>query len=134
MIRYPFLVPLGRGDFTLLSGDFRGFFRTRRNCRTRLPIQIVTVGRSGRVYNGLAQGTLCPDVIESVSFKGPSATIKTHHNVGGLPPNMRLKLVEPLREPFKDEVRGLGAGVARAALRGAVHRAVGDQFTCLFVR
>jgi GMP synthase (glutamine-hydrolysing) len=57
----------------------------------------------------LAQGTLYPDVIESVSFKGPSATIKTHHNVGGLPPGMRFKLIEPLRELFKDEVRELGA-------------------------
>ncbi len=53
----------------------------------------------------LAQGTLYPDVIESVSFKGPSATIKTHHNVGGLPERMNLKLIEPLRELFKDEVR-----------------------------
>jgi GMP synthase (glutamine-hydrolysing) len=57
----------------------------------------------------LAQGTLYPDVIESVSFKGPSATIKTHHNVGGLPERMRFKLVEPLRELFKDEVRQVGA-------------------------
>ena len=49
-----------------------------------------------------------PDVIESISFKGPSATIKTHHNVGGLLKNMKLKLIEPLRELFKDEVRALG--------------------------
>ncbi len=56
----------------------------------------------------LAQGTLYPDVIESISFKGPSATIKTHHNVGGLPEKMNLELIEPLRELFKDEVRRLG--------------------------
>ncbi len=56
----------------------------------------------------LAQGTLYPDVIESVSFKGPSATIKSHHNVGGLPEDMDMALIEPLRELFKDEVRALG--------------------------
>ena len=56
----------------------------------------------------LAQGTLYPDVIESVSFKGPSATIKTHHNVGGLPEEMNLEVVEPFRELFKDEVREIG--------------------------
>ncbi len=56
----------------------------------------------------LAQGTLYPDVIESISFKGPSATIKSHHNVGGLPDHMDLELIEPLRELFKDEVREVG--------------------------
>ncbi|MCF8719816.1 glutamine-hydrolyzing GMP synthase [Nitrospina gracilis] len=60
-------------------------------------------------FTYLAQGTLYPDVIESVSFKGgPSAVIKSHHNVGGLPENMKMELVEPLRELFKDEVRKLG--------------------------
>jgi GMP synthase (glutamine-hydrolysing) len=56
----------------------------------------------------LAQGTLYPDVIESVSVKGPSATIKTHHNVGGLPPDLPFELIEPLRDLFKDEVRRIG--------------------------
>ncbi len=56
----------------------------------------------------LVQGTLYPDVIESVSFKGPSAVIKSHHNVGGLPEKMKLRLIEPLRELFKDEVRAIG--------------------------
>jgi len=67
----------------------------------------------------LAQGTLYPDVIESVSVHGPSATIKTHHNVGGLPEVMKLEIVEPLRELFKDEVREVGdrLGVPRALSR-----------------
>jgi GMP synthase (glutamine-hydrolysing) len=66
----------------------------------------------------LLQGTLYPDVIESISYKGPSATIKTHHNVGGLPEKMHLKLIEPLRELFKDEVRALGEalGVPRESI------------------
>ncbi len=56
----------------------------------------------------LVQGTLYPDVIESVSVKGPAATIKSHHNVGGLPPDLKFKLIEPLRELFKDEVKAVG--------------------------
>ncbi len=63
----------------------------------------------------LGQGTLYPDVIESVSFKGPSVVIKSHHNVGGLPERMRLELVEPLRELFKDEVREVGRQLGLAA-------------------
>lgn len=59
----------------------------------------------------LAQGTIYPDVIESISVKGPSATIKSHHNVGGLPDYMKLKIVEPLRSLFKDEVRRVGASL-----------------------
>ncbi len=68
--------------------------------------------RAGPSAKWLAQGTLYPDVIESVSFKGPSATIKSHHNVGGLPERMHLDLIEPLRELFKDEVRLLGKELA----------------------
>ena len=64
--------------------------------------------RLGRKPRFLAQGTLYPDVIESVSFKGPSATIKTHHNVGGLPEDLGFELLEPFRELFKDEVRAVG--------------------------
>ncbi|KAG2355281.1 hypothetical protein BDR07DRAFT_1613736 [Suillus spraguei] len=65
--------------------------------------------------------TLYPDVIESVSFKGPSATIKTHHNVGGLLKDMKLKLIEPLRELFKDEVRALGRLLSIPAPLGQRH-------------
>ena len=64
---------------------------------------------AGHDVKYLAQGTLYPDVIESVSYKGPSAVIKSHHNVGGLPEKMNMKLIEPLRELFKDEVRAVGA-------------------------
>jgi GMP synthase (glutamine-hydrolysing) len=66
------------------------------------------LGSKGETVNFLVQGTLYPDVIESVSVKGKSVTIKTHHNVGGLPDDMKLDLVEPLRELFKDEVRAVG--------------------------
>lgn len=66
------------------------------------------INRQQSEINWLAQGTIYPDVIESVSVKGPSATIKSHHNVGGLPEKMRLKVVEPLKALFKDEVRKVG--------------------------
>jgi GMP synthase (glutamine-hydrolysing) len=89
----------------------------------------------------LLQGTLYPDVIESVSVKGPSVTIKTHHNVGGLPEKMGFKLVEPLRELFKDEVREVARTwpAGRAGLASALPgpslavRCVGDireRLTC----
>src|SRR5271168_3987623 len=77
----------------------------------------IDVFESEEVVKGakfLGQGTLYPDVIESVSFKGPSAVIKSHHNVGGLPEKMSLKLIEPLRELFKDEVRAAGAELGMA--------------------
>ena len=80
--------------------------------RKRIGKEFISIfEREARKIGGveyLAQGTLYPDVIESISSKGPSATIKSHHNVGGLPEKMKLKLVEPLRELFKDEVRQLG--------------------------
>jgi GMP synthase (glutamine-hydrolysing) len=80
--------------------------------RKRIGAEFIDVFREEATKLGrvpfLAQGTLYPDVIESVSFRGPSATIKTHHNVGGLPKDLEFALVEPLRELFKDEVREVG--------------------------
>jgi len=81
--------------------------------------EVERLAEAGERAQFLVQGTLYPDVIESVSFKGPSATIKSHHNVGGLPELMRLELIEPLRELFKDEVRllGLELGLPRDIVR-----------------
>jgi GMP synthase (glutamine-hydrolysing) len=92
---------------------------TKRKTIGRLFIEIFEeqAKKLGKV-DFLVQGTLYPDVIESVSFKGPSAVIKTHHNVGGLPDVMNLSLIEPLRELFKDEVREVGEelGIPRPVL------------------
>ena len=67
-----------------------------------------TIEREQGAVDWLVQGTLYPDVIESISVRGPSQTIKSHHNVGGLPAKMKLKLIEPLKDLFKDEVRRIG--------------------------
>jgi len=78
------------------------FIEVFENATTEIAVEL------GQKPKFLAQGTLYPDVIESVSFKGPSATIKTHHNVGGLPEEMEFEILEPFRELFKDEVRTIG--------------------------
>ena len=76
--------------------------------RTFIEVFQKSAEKMGRKFDWLAQGTLYPDVIESISLRGASVTIKSHHNVGGLPEKMNMKLVEPLRELFKDEVRAIG--------------------------
>ena len=104
------LVHVDAGD--LFLGELKGVTdpETKRKTIGRLFVEVFD--REAAKIEGanfLAQGTLYPDVIESVSARGgPSAVIKSHHNVGGLPDYMKLKLVEPLRELFKDEVRALG--------------------------
>ncbi len=93
----------------------------------------VTKGAAFGEANHLVQGTLYPDVIESVSHKGPSAVIKSHHNVGGLPERMKLGLVEPLRELFKDEVRAAGEamGMPREILMRQPFPGPGLAIRCL---
>ncbi|MCO6382178.1 glutamine-hydrolyzing GMP synthase [Oceanicola sp. 502str15] len=113
MFREHYNLPLIHADEAkLFLGELEGVSdpETKRKIIGRLFIDVFQKHAdeiTGVAY--LAQGTLYPDVIESVSFSGgPSVTIKSHHNVGGLPEKMGLKLVEPLRELFKDEVRALG--------------------------
>ncbi len=113
MFRDAFNIPLihaDEGDLFLTALEGLEDPEAKRKTIGRLFVEVFE--RHARAIGGvefLAQGTLYPDVIESVSFSGgPSVTIKSHHNVGGLPEKMGLKLVEPLRELFKDEVRALG--------------------------
>ncbi|QYK43356.1 MAG: glutamine-hydrolyzing GMP synthase [Paracoccaceae bacterium] len=113
MFREAYNLPLIHADERdLFLGALEGVSdpETKRKTIGRLFIEVFE--KHARAIGGaefLAQGTLYPDVIESVSFSGgPSVTIKSHHNVGGLPEKMGMKLVEPLRELFKDEVRALG--------------------------
>jgi len=113
LFRGHYNIPLVHVDASdLFLGQLAGVTdpETKRKTIGRLFIEVFekeAKGIGGAEF--LAQGTLYPDVIESVSFTGgPSVTIKSHHNVGGLPERMNMKLVEPLRELFKDEVRALG--------------------------
>ncbi|MEM1047248.1 MAG: glutamine-hydrolyzing GMP synthase [Pseudomonadota bacterium] len=113
LFRGTFNIPLIHKEASdLFIGALEGVTDPEEKRKTigRLFIEVFD-GEAHRIEGAefLAQGTLYPDVIESVSFTGgPSVTIKSHHNVGGLPERMKLKLVEPLRELFKDEVRALG--------------------------
>ncbi|MDO5646431.1 glutamine-hydrolyzing GMP synthase [Paracoccus sp. (in: a-proteobacteria)] len=113
MFRDHYNIPLIHADESdLFLGELEGISDPEVKRKTIGRLFIDVFQREASKIEGaefLAQGTLYPDVIESVSFSGgPSVTIKSHHNVGGLPEKMGLKLVEPLRELFKDEVRALG--------------------------
>ncbi|WP_413872871.1 glutamine-hydrolyzing GMP synthase [Albidovulum sp.] len=113
MFREHYNLPLIHADeSTLFLGALEGVSDPETKRKTIGRLFIETFEKHAKEIGGaefLAQGTLYPDVIESVSFAGgPSVTIKSHHNVGGLPEKMGMKLVEPLRELFKDEVRALG--------------------------
>jgi GMP synthase (glutamine-hydrolysing) len=108
------LVHVDASDMFISALEGEADPETKRKTIGRLFIEVFEaeakkLAQGGRPAKFLAQGTLYPDVIESVSFTGgPSVTIKSHHNVGGLPERMNMQLVEPLRELFKDEVRVLG--------------------------
>ena len=113
MFREHYNIPLVHVDASeLFIGALEGEADPERKRKTIGKLFIDVFEEEARKIGGadfLAQGTLYPDVIESVSFSGgPSVTIKSHHNVGGLPERMNMQLVEPLRELFKDEVRLLG--------------------------
>lgn len=113
LFRGTFNIPLIHKDVSdLFIGELEGVSDPEQKRKTIGRLFIDVFDEEAKKIDGaefLAQGTLYPDVIESVSFTGgPSVTIKSHHNVGGLPERMNLKLVEPLRELFKDEVRVLG--------------------------
>ncbi|MBN2206010.1 MAG: glutamine-hydrolyzing GMP synthase [Candidatus Aminicenantes bacterium] len=102
---------VGVGASRFFLGRLRGVVAPERKRKVIGEAFIRVFEREARKIGGaafLAQGTIYPDVIESAPVQGPSATIKSHHNVGGLPPGLRFKLIEPLRELFKDEVRALG--------------------------
>src|ERR1700748_1806768 len=113
LFRHHYNIPLVHVDASkLFLGELAGVSDPEAKRKTIGRLFIDVFDAEAKKIGGadfLAQGTLYPDVIESVSFTGgPSVTIKSHHNVGGLPERMRMKLVEPLRELFKDEVRVLG--------------------------
>jgi len=112
IFRYQFHIKLKKIDASeLFLRELKGVSdpETKRKIIGRLFVEVFET-EAKKVENAkwLGQGTLYPDVIESVSFKGPSVTIKSHHNVGGLPEKMNMKLLEPFRELFKDEVRAIG--------------------------